>query len=236
MAHLNNVTLLMHYGSENPYTFSMATILCWLSFFSGRPMADSCRKAITLYLNDASVVDDIMRSVHEKDIASLEYACEIVLHMTSLEDRKNKILPLLIVQAVDDGYITFSEEEFLLFIVDFFAIERTFFENCYFSLVGKSFPPIGDPSSVWWWEAKEHSQGHQNKKYAENTSINGRLHALSLLGLDESATTDDIRKSYLRLVRIHHPDRYQHLGEEEFREAEMSFERIQKAYEYLNNA
>ena len=149
----------------------------------------------------------------------------------------------MIAVAVDDGFLTFAEQEFLLFMVDLFAIPRSRFEAMYLEVAGGKFPSIGDPSSIAWWEAKEKKRDSQEgtnqrkaSQHGEYRAIKGKLHALGILGLDEDATQEDIRKAYLRLVKVHHPDKYQHLGEEDFREAEKAFALIQQAYEYLSHA
>ena len=50
------------------------------------------------------------------------------------------------------------------------------------------------------------------------------------LGLDESATADDIRRAYRRLAAEHHPDR--NPGDES---AAARFQRVRQAYEMLKN-
>lgn len=240
MPSFQKVSLLPDFLHGNK-KFSVAVVICWLSFFSARPMSDECRRLLLFHVTDKEI-DKIQLSVKDNDVASLQFAFEDI-KMGASQDFLDSLVKLMIAVAVDDGFLTFAEQEFLLFMVDLFTIPRSRFEAMYLEVAGGKFPSIGDPSSIAWWEAKEkkrHSQEGTNQRKAsqhgEYRAIKGKLHALGILGLDEDATQEDIRKAYLRLVKVHHPDKYQHLGEEDFREAEKAFALIQQAYEYLSHA
>jgi DnaJ like chaperone protein len=60
-----------------------------------------------------------------------------------------------------------------------------------------------------------------------------RVHALATLGLEEGASSEEIVRAYRRLVKVHHPDRFESLGAEAVRAATQTFQRIQAAYEFL---
>lgn len=60
-----------------------------------------------------------------------------------------------------------------------------------------------------------------------------RDNAYKILGLDKSATVDQIKKAYRRLVKKYHPDKVAHLGKEHQKGAEEKFKQIQKAYEQI---
>lgn len=240
MPSFQKVSLLPHFLNRNK-KFSVAVVIGWLSFFSARPMSDECRRLLLFHVTDKEI-DKIQLSVKDNDVASLQLAFEDI-KMGASQDFLESLIKLMIAVAVDDGFLTFAEQEFLLFMVDLFAIPRSRFEAMYLEVAGGRFPPIGDPSSVVWWEGKEKKRHFQERAAQDEASrsrgyraIKGKLHALGILGLDEDATQDDIRKAYLRLVKVHHPDKYQHLGEEDFKEAEKAFALIQQAYEYLSHA
>lgn len=57
--------------------------------------------------------------------------------------------------------------------------------------------------------------------------------ARAVLGLDADAGPEAIRDRYRELVRVHHPDRHEHLGAEAAREAAERFREIRSAYERL---
>ncbi len=54
-----------------------------------------------------------------------------------------------------------------------------------------------------------------------------------VLGLDKSATKEEIRRSYLRLSAKYHPDKVSHLGKELIELANAKFVEISKAYESI---
>ena len=57
--------------------------------------------------------------------------------------------------------------------------------------------------------------------------------AYRILEIDKSATINEIKKAYRKMAKKYHPDKLQHLGEEHVKGAEEKFQRVQKAYEQL---
>jgi len=57
--------------------------------------------------------------------------------------------------------------------------------------------------------------------------------AYTVLGLTKSATEAEIKKAYRTLVKKHHPDKLQHLGEAQLKGAQEKFMQIQQAYENI---
>lgn len=57
--------------------------------------------------------------------------------------------------------------------------------------------------------------------------------AYKILELDKTATNDELKKAYRRLVKQHHPDKLRHLGEEHLKGAQEKFQKIQEAYETI---
>lgn len=57
--------------------------------------------------------------------------------------------------------------------------------------------------------------------------------AYRILEIDKSATNNEVKKAYRNMVKKHHPDKLQHLGEEHIKGAEEKFKQVQKAYEQL---
>lgn len=57
---------------------------------------------------------------------------------------------------------------------------------------------------------------------------------LTILGLSQDATKDEIKLQYKRLVMKFHPDRVNHLGDEFVLQAEIRMKEINLAYEYLS--
>ena len=54
-----------------------------------------------------------------------------------------------------------------------------------------------------------------------------------VLGVDESASNDEVKKAYRKMAIKHHPDKFSHLGEEQQNAAKKKFQKIQEAYEHI---
>lgn len=54
-----------------------------------------------------------------------------------------------------------------------------------------------------------------------------------ILEIDRTATNDELKKAYRRLVKKHHPDKLRHLGEEHLKGAQEKFQKIQEAYDAI---
>ena len=57
--------------------------------------------------------------------------------------------------------------------------------------------------------------------------------AYKILGLEKTATVEEIKKAYRTLVKKYHPDKVAHLGKAHQKGAEEKFKQIQKAYEQI---
>ena len=54
-----------------------------------------------------------------------------------------------------------------------------------------------------------------------------------VLGIDESASNDEVKKAYRKMAIRHHPDKFSQLGEEQQKAAKNKFQKIQEAYEHI---
>lgn len=71
--------------------------------------------------------------------------------------------------------------------------------------------------------------------YGRSSSATGasKKDPYKVLGLDSSATNDEIKKAYRRLAMKYHPDKVEGMGEEMRKNAEAQFREINEAYETL---
>ncbi|MDV7186300.1 TerB family tellurite resistance protein [Lutibacter sp. TH_r2] len=56
-----------------------------------------------------------------------------------------------------------------------------------------------------------------------------------ILEIEKSASNDEVKKAYRKMVKKYHPDKLRHLGEEHLKGAEEKFREVQKAYEHIQN-
>ena len=57
--------------------------------------------------------------------------------------------------------------------------------------------------------------------------------AYRILEIEKSASNDELKKAYRKMVKKYHPDKLQHLGDEHVKGAEDKFKQVQKAYEQI---
>jgi DnaJ like chaperone protein len=57
--------------------------------------------------------------------------------------------------------------------------------------------------------------------------------AYKILEIEKTASNDEVKKAYRKMVKKYHPDKLQHLGEEHVKGAEDKFKQVQKAYEKI---
>ena len=57
--------------------------------------------------------------------------------------------------------------------------------------------------------------------------------AYRALGIDKNVADADVKKAYRRMAVLHHPDKYEQMGEEHQKAAKEKFQKIQEAYETI---
>ena len=71
---------------------------------------------------------------------------------------------------------------------------------------------------------------------AESTEQDKLNEAYKVLGIEPTATDDEVRKAYRQMALKHHPDRVAALGEDVRKAAERKFQEINEAKERIYNA
>jgi DnaJ like chaperone protein len=233
--------------SSNGGTAAMLYLLSWMAHSDG-----------AICENEAATLSEIAKAGKQHQLleefvhlaalsraTDIESACEVLKGLRQ-QDRLG-IMRLAVAVALVDGVLTIAEGHILRLLADVLALGLQGLNDAFESLTGAGFPSAADPSSLYWWQQREQSGGEK----AGSQSANGagqapppfgkaesvpnlqRLRDLAALGLDENASLTDIRAAYRRMAQVHHPDKFSPLGSEAVRAAEVSFRRIQSAYERL---
>lgn len=76
----------------------------------------------------------------------------------------------------------------------------------------------------------------RTKSNSNSNNESAILRALKILSLNGNPSTEEIKKNYRKLVKLHHPDMFANASDAQRRIAEDKFRQIQEAYELLMDA
>jgi hypothetical protein len=76
-------------------------------------------------------------------------------------------------------------------------------------------------------------EGENGINIAEFASMDETLRQLTILNLEPDVTMEELKKRYLTLAQLFHPDRLEGMSEQQKLNAEEEFKRIKKAYEIV---
>lgn len=194
--------------------------------------------------------DALLAIIAAGDVDSFLMVCR-VLQRELREEEKEFFLKLAVGAAAAKGPLPISDNHILRLYADLLGFGAEGLSDLYRQHTGEELPEPGDPSSVLWWEVREHrraSSGAESKHHAhDQSSANSgnfqspppgrglsRAEAYAILGLEKEAPRTEIKRAYRRLVQNYHPDRYEGRDLEARQAAEHKFLRVQQAYEVLS--
>jgi len=160
-----------------------------------------------------------LRDMQQEDFP-INDICQQIKQNTDYTTRYH-MLDFLFSIADADGEVTFQEQSLLRTISNRLGINARDFlsilsRHSGFGFGGSSSGRYGSGSS----SASSSSSGYKKDPY-------------KVLGLDSSATDEEIKKAYRRLAMKYHPDKVEGLGEEVKKNAEAQFREINEAYETI---
>ncbi|MBQ0160771.1 MAG: TerB family tellurite resistance protein [Bacteroidales bacterium] len=128
--------------------------------------------------------------------------------------------------AVSDGSFMQSENGVLRSIARSLGINSNDFNSIYYRHVGSH---------------QQNNNSYNNYSYSGYSRNSSYSHASSqsasdpykVLGIEHSATDDEVKKAYRRMAMKYHPDKVEGMGEEVKKNAESQFRNINEAYEQI---
>lgn len=139
-------------------------------------------------------------------------------HLSSLSQRSQLIYFLAGLSSVD-GSINAREKQFLTKLAHLLDISKKDFDSI-MAMYSKYEEAHRD-------RFRQRSAPHKPKSQYK------REKAAEILGVSLNASSDEIKKAYRSLAKVHHPDRFANESESQQKIAEERFVKIQLAYELL---
>ena len=158
-----------------------------------------------------------LRNLNELDIP-IGDVCQQIKQNTDYTTRFH-MLDFLFSIANADGEVTFPEQTLLRSISNKLGINA----RDYISIMSRHIA-----SNFGGWNRGSYSGGQRS-----SSSQTSRKDPYKVLGLDSSATDEEVKKAYRRLAMKYHPDKVEGLGEEVKKNAEAQFREINEAYETI---
>lgn len=163
-----------------------------------------------------------LRDLTKQDIP-VEQVCRQIKYNTDYTTRYHMVDFLFGLAGADNSY-TASEENMLRAIAGYLGINARDYLSIHYRHVG--------------YNSNNGSYGGYGGQRGGHAQSSGTLHKdpYKVLGLESSATDDEVKKSYRRLAMKYHPDKVESMGEEVKKNAEAQFREINEAYEQIKLA
>lgn len=148
--------------------------------------------------------------------------------------------------SLGSGTLPLSQNLALRTVVDALRLGHEDLVTLFWARTGERLPLPWDPSLSEAWVGRESGgpppggnwddAGPAPVPHGVPVDLAGRIQrikALAMLGLDEEASSAEIRQAFLRISKVHHPDHYASQGPEAAQEADQAFRRLKDAFDFL---
>lgn len=156
--------------------------------------------------------------------------CQQIKQNTDYTTRYH-MLDFLFSLADSDGEVTMPETSVLRTISNRLGVNALDFMSIMGRHVNGSYGSTG--SGPFGSRSGGYGSGSSRSRYGSGGSSTSKKDPYKVLGLDSTATDEEIKKAYRRLAMKYHPDKVEGLGEEVKKNAEAQFREINEAYETL---
>ena len=231
---------------------SLLVILSWIAACDG-DIADEETECLVQMGGDdlpRDILDALIAVGRDREVEALHLAVETIRRMTV--NHRELVLTIALGMTLADRKMTFAESSILRFLEDAWGLPVSFLQGRFKEATDQDFPAVSDPSDPsYFFNSQERSNGGQNDQEPPRTNRSqqeskqqaprrsggmSRSEAAKILGVDSSATPQQARDAYVRLAKIHHPDRFEALGDDMKSAATVIFSKIQSAYDRLSEA
>ncbi|HXE55167.1 MAG TPA: DnaJ domain-containing protein [Tepidisphaeraceae bacterium] len=236
----------LFHRTQHKQSVCMLAILSWVAACDGRiprreqELLDKISEAV----DDPQELGVIEAAVRQPQGRDLEVACRYLKRNLDRGGRK-LLVQLAVTMAIQDGYLTVTENLVLQFIADLMGFSPRGLGKLFEQIARRPFPQAGDPSSIKWWLERTAGKqarpanlsGSDSQDDLEPSAADEPMTysiALRVMGLEPGATREAIHAAYRRLAKTRHPDRYAPLGSAAVATATEAFKRLHEAYAILS--
>lgn len=154
---------------------------------------------------------------------SYDYSMRHVVKINSLADWSNRnlakvwkvrMINFLAGIAAYDGGINDEEQRYLLTLMAKLNLEITDFEAVY----------------------REKLTRQNEQRYQSSANVSGKAFFYTVLGLEITASIEEVKTAYRKLVKLTHPDRFSNENPEVQKQMSEKFRKVQEAYESIVNS
>jgi len=160
-----------------------------------------------------------LRDLQQEEIPLIDI-CVQIKQNTDYTTRYH-MLDFLFSIASSDAEITFQEQSLLRTISNRLGINAHDFLSIMARHVSGGFGGFGG------------GRGREGNSSASSSSAGYKKDPYKVLGIDSSASDEEIKKAYRRMAMKYHPDKVEGMGDEVKKNAEAQFREINEAYETL---
>jgi hypothetical protein len=122
-------------------------------------------------------------------------------------------------------------KKFIVFLLELCSLDGMMDQREY-TIISKFISLLEmDQSILVDFASKTNERTH--KKVSPSSEVPLRTRYLAVLGLTENATSEEIKKTYRKMVKLCHPDRFSKESDEVILKAKKQFQALQEAYEWL---
>lgn len=244
---------LFHQATKDAqHHLGLLAVLAWVAACDGDISPEEITLLSKLGGSDISkeAIQSLVSAGAECDVEALHLAVEAIKSMPT--EHRIDVLTLALGMTLADGKMTFAEAAILRFLEDAWSLPVSTLQRVFKDSTGKELPAVSDPSNPEYYFGDKNEKRNSSRAEERNDHINqqrektkqprrptsnmSHSEAVKILGMNAPFTQSDVRSSYIRLAKVHHPDKFESMDEDMKKAATIIFAKIQTAYDLLCEA